>query len=181
MTESLGLFFFFYFFLTVCVQDLKYILDACTKLTELKTGYLNAVILDSISPHLALQGNLIIDEEVPLEELKQKLPNLIAVSFYFVSIEYVTKFCRHFPLLHALGLHVTAEYEDESLHTLIASLSSLSNLRKLYLCERHTEDQIYWIVDSLPNLDHLGCTTIDGEQRFLFLSRMPHALNVTWR
>ena len=158
-------------------KDLKYTFDHCTKLSEIKMGALDANLLTNISPHLAFKGHLVIDGEVSLEELKAKLPNLndVVISCHFSATEYVTRFCTHFPLLDKLYFDV--ESSDE----LTTATSSLQNLRTLHLPSSFTEDQVYTIIKSLPNLEDLNMyhPALVHDQSFLYLAKMPRLHKLT--
>lgn len=97
-------------------------------------------------------------EEVSLELLKAKLPNLNDVMLGAISTEYALKFCYNFPSLNRLDLLST-----EGSHNLSLAISSLQNLRELRLPRRITDDQIYTSIKNLPNLEVLyllQCTDV---------------------
>ena len=118
-------------------------------------------------------------EEVSLEQLKAKLPNLTDVLFSDpISNEYMTKFCNDFPLLNTLIIDGDIEDSDN----LSTAISLLQNLRTLQLWSpSFTEDQVYTILKNLTNLEkfYLDAITI-SHQSFLSLARMPrlHTLDI---
>ena len=153
------------------LKDLKYILDHCTKLTKICCN-LDTDTLESISPHLALKGCLDICEEVSIEQLKVKLPNLVEVSMDGNnSDEYITKFCSNFPLLNTLIF----DYFYEGSDIVSTAISSLQNLRTLDIENYFTEGQVYTIVKNLTNLEDLNMSTNVPlhRQSFLCLAKMP--------
>ena len=160
-------------------KDRKYVLDHCTKLTEIRYIGIDADLLANISPHLALKGCLGITEEVSFEQLKAKFPNLNDVYFVdSISNEYMTKFCSDFPLLDKLEFNC----ENEGSDNLSRAISSLQNLRKLHLFwdVSLTEDQVDTILKNLTNLEDLdpGNSTL-SHQSFLCIARMPRLRMLT--
>ena len=160
-------------------KDLKYILDHCTKLSEIKHGALDANLLTNISPHLAFKGRLMICEEVSLEQLKAKLPNLnnVYIRCKVTATEYVTRFCTNFPLLNMLFFDPV-----ESSDALVTAISSLQNLRTLALpdCD-FTEDQVCTIIKSLSNLEDIDLILgmPPQHQSFLCVAKMPRLRKLT--
>ena len=117
-------------------------------------------------------------EEVSLEQLKAKLPNLNDVLFSDLSNEYMTKFCNDFPLLNTLVIDGDIEGSDN----LSTAISSLQNLRILQLWSPfYTDDQVYTILKNLTNLEDLDVDHVTlSHQSFLSLARMPrlHTLDI---
>lgn len=169
-------------------NDVKYVLDHCTKLTEIYIG-MTMNTLNSISPHHALQGHLVIREELSLEPLKAKLPKLNDVRIIRMPNKYVTKFCSYFPLLNKLEIWPkTNEVSDnEVLDNLSTAISSLQNLRtlELYFCNYlssrssrptsfFTEDQVHRIIRNLTYLEEFALYEVTlSDQSFMCLAQMP--------
>ena len=158
-------------FIILSEKDLKYVLDHCTKITDIFVALLDSGLLENISSHLALKGFLCINEEVSLEQLKTKLPNLTEVHFGHVSNEYLTKFCRDFPLLTDLWL--SSGYDIQGSDNLSTAISLLRNLCTLHLRNGFTPDQVNTILQNLTNLEGFapGDVTL-SHQSFLCLARM---------
>jgi len=171
-----------------------YILDHCPKLTTicpppvgpryivrfptLHTRLLPGLGLDEENidelPHLCpVEGTISIDEELSLEQLQAKLPNLKDVVLaHRLSSEYVTKFCHAFPLLIKLWL---PEYphEEKLSEEFVHAISSLQHLRIL-TDGNFTDEQTCTIIQKLPNLEEWSLW-VDGRpsaQTLLSIGRM---------
>ena len=143
--------------------------------------WIDADVLENISPHPAFKGSLYFQEEVSLEQLKTKLPNLTDVHFFpgrrgsSFSNRYLTKFCRDFPLLDNLRI---AGHGIQGSDNLCTAISLLQNLRILDLwpCS-FTEDQVYTMLKNLTNLEdfalyHTRCVLLP-------LAQMPRLRTLT--
>ena len=147
-----------------------YILDHCPKLTTIGWLRLNEENIDKL-PHLCrIEGAISIDAELSLEQLQVKLPNLKDVELHYdLSQEYVTKFCRAFPLLIKLWLPQEQKLSEE----FVNAISSLQHLRILQY-GNFTDEQTRTIIQKLPNLEelHLCDDQRPSAQTLLSIGRM---------
>ena len=103
-----------------------------------------------------------------------KFPNLISVNFanrQTISMEYIARFLRAFPLLTRLQL----DLPNEVPHYLIESIITLRHLRKINI-GTFTDRQIRIIILNLHNIETLRLcdsdTNIPSRQTLLLISQM---------
>jgi len=151
-----------------------YLVNRCPKLTSILFLILTEENIYKL-PRLPLIDTCIgIVAQLSLEQLQAKLPNLRMVQLNnHLSQEYVTEFCRAYPLLISLYMPVYEEgfISDDLAHT----ISSLQHLREL-LCGNFTNDQVSSMVRKLPNLEKLflkNCQQPFSLQTVVSLSQMP--------
>ena len=115
-----------------------YIIDHCTKITNICMFDLSAGMLDKISPTPRIQGTAYVFDEISFEQLQAKLPNLIRVDFSSgLSHEYIAEFCGAFPLLISVGLPDSEELCSDDV---INGISSLQHLREIT-----TRENLTWL------------------------------------
>ena len=129
-----------------------------------------------------LEGDLFMEEELALEQLKATFPNLKSIDFDFpVANEYIAKFSALFPQLERLIITEMkdSDTDDTANDVVVTAIASLQNLRELQLWSfcNLTEDQIHVIIKSpsLPNLEklYLWSSFIEQHETFLSLAQMP--------
>ena len=164
--------------------------------------YLNGAIFEILNGPLLIEGKVLLSvEEIPLEEMRAKLPNIRCAHILFdnhnensnqriAEVEWVVEFCRTYPLLFELDLSFAAFGTSTVLvdENFISAISSLQHLRS-FRCYACLDEEIRPLIQRLSNLEELDirlrelsdevawpgfeiCTVGPSSQTMMCISRM---------
>ena len=162
---------------------LQYILNNCTKLTEIRPWFnLFDDDVDKIYTVPLLQGMMSVDGHDPIAKLQVKFPNVTSVMLggSHISRQYIAEFCGVFSQLIHVVCQVDEIWNPEAREGLINTITSLQHLREFIMNTRISNDELHMITQELPNLEMLILYCPFSRPRlkitshtFMSLARMP--------